>query len=293
MSHAHPDTQPHSHSHSPGEHAAPDGMHDLLDLDAEVLHGYWTAALDWVRDAAAGAAPARVLDLGAGTGTGALGLAARLPAADVVAVDVTADSLGRLRDKAAGLGLAERVRTVEADLDGDWPDLGPLDLTWASMSLHHLADPGRVLRDVRAVTRPCGLIAVAEFPVALRFLPDDLGTGDPGFEERVISRLSAAHAEELPTLGSDWAPRLADAGWTVTDEQEFPIDLDPPAHPSAPRYARAWFERLSHRFSDRLDPADQATLAALLDDDDGPHALTRRENLRIHGIRTVTLARRD
>jgi len=135
-------------------------MTSLLDLDGEVLHGYWSAALDWVRRAAAGAARGRLLDLGAGTGTGALGLAARFPEAEVIAVDVEAASLARLRDKAAGLGLAGRVRTVEADLDAGWPDLGPLDLTWASMSLHHLADPGKALVDILGATRHGGLIAV-------------------------------------------------------------------------------------------------------------------------------------
>ncbi len=293
--HAHTDSQGqggHAAGHSPADHAANEGMDDLLDLDAEVLHDYWSTALDWVRDARPAAAPARVLDLGAGTGTGALGLAARFPAAEVTAVDVTTDSLARLRAKADGLGLAGRVRTVEADLDGDWPDLGPLDLTWASMSLHHLADPGQALRDVRAITQPGGLIAVAEFPEPLRFLPHDVGTGEPGFEDRVITRLNAAHTAELPTLGSAWAPRLADAGWTVVAEREFPINLDPPTHPDAPRYARSWFERLSHRFTDMLEPADQATLAALLDAD-GPHSLLHAANLHIHGSRIVTLATRD
>jgi SAM-dependent methyltransferase len=262
---------------------------DLLDLDAEVLHGYWTAALDWVRDAATGISPARVLDLGAGTGTGALGLAARLPAAEVIAVDVTAGSLRRLRDKAVGLGLEGRVATVEADLDGDWPDLGTLDLTWASMSLHHLADPGQALRTVRGITRPGGLIAVAEFPEPLRFLADDVATGPAGFEDRVLTRLNAAHTEEMPTLGSAWAPRLADAGWTVIAERDFPIDLNPPSHPLAARYARAWFSRLADRFTDRLGPEDKATLAALLDEH---RAGALAGHLHIRGTRTVTLASR-
>src|SRR3984885_9406480 len=185
--HAHGGAHAHDHIASTG-----DGMTALLDLDGEVLHDYWSAA-----------------------------------------VDVEPGSLARLRDKAAGRGLAGRVRALEFDLDAGWPDLGPLDLTWASMSLHHLADPGRVLRDALAATRPGGLIAVAEFAEQLRFLPSDLGFGPPGFEDRLAERLGRAHAEALPTLGSAWAPRLADAGWTVAGEREFPIDLDPPAPPPA------------------------------------------------------------
>ena len=159
------------------------------------------------------------------------------------------------------------------------------------MSLHHLADPAAALREVLAGTRPGGMIAVAEFPEPLRFLPDDLGTGTPGFEGRVIAQLNAAHVEQMPTLGSAWAPRLAGAGWTVTAERAFPIDLDPPAHPLAARYARLWFARLSQGFADRIEPGDRATLAALLDEH-GPHSLLHRSDLHIRGTRIVTLARR-
>ena len=161
--HAH-DHHPHGHGAHSRAHqhqgAADDDYTDLLDLDAEVLHGYWSAALDWVRDAAADAPRARLLDLGAGTGVGAIGLARRYPDAEVVALDVSPVSVARVRAKAADLGLAQRVRAVEADLDLGWPDLGwpslpapnapRLDLTWASMSLHHMADPGQVLRDALA-----------------------------------------------------------------------------------------------------------------------------------------------
>jgi SAM-dependent methyltransferase len=290
------------HDHATGHHAHDahgadgEGMTDLLELDGEVLDGYWSAALDWVRDAAAGDGVRRLLDLGAGTGTGAIGLARRFPGAEVIAVDLEPGSLALLRDKAAGLGLGERVVAVAANIDEDWPDLGALDLTWASMSLHHLADPGRVLSDVLAATKPGGLIAVAEFADQLRFLPDDLGFGRPGFENRVASVRAAAHAEVMPTLGSEWAPRLTDAGWEVTGEREFVIDLRPAAGSrsqgaNAGEYARVWFDRLSSGLADRLDSDDQATLAALLDRG-SPEFLLNREDLWLHGSRTVTLARR-
>jgi SAM-dependent methyltransferase len=281
----------HVHDHGASSGSPDDTMTGLLDLDAEVLHDYWSAALDWVKSAAAGVGRGRLLDLGAGTGTGALGLAERFPQAEVIAVDIEPGALARLRDKARGLGLAERVRAVDADLDAGWPDLGPLDLTWASMSLHHLADPGRALSDALAATRAGGLIAVAEFAEPLRFLRSDPGFGRPGFEERLVETLGHAHAEAMPTLGSAWAPRLADAGWEVIDERQFPIDLDPPAHPRATEYARAWFTRLSQGLTGQLQPDDQATLTALLAED-GPGALSDPAGLHIRGTRTVTIARR-
>jgi SAM-dependent methyltransferase len=279
----------HAHRHAG---AAEDDYTDLLDLDAEVLRDYWMSALDWVQAEASGTARTRLLDLGAGTGTGAIGLARRFPAAEVIAVDVSPVSVAKIGAKAAAEGLGTRVRPVEADLDAGWPDLGLLDLTWASASLHHMADPARVLRDVLAATRPGGLIAVSEFAAQLLFLPDDLGVGRPGFEGRITDVLGHAYRDEMPTLGSQWAPRLTEAGWTVVAERDFVVDQDPPTHPSAGRYARAWFARLSEGLADRLEPDDQATLAALLDSGD-PRSLANRTDLHIRGGRTITIARRD
>ena len=111
-------THTHDRQHDHAAHALPDGMNDLLELDAEVLRDYWTAALDWVRDAAAPLSPARLLDLGAGTGTGAIGLAQRFPEAEVVALDISPVSVDRVRAKAAALVDPIKRRILEV-LRGD------------------------------------------------------------------------------------------------------------------------------------------------------------------------------
>jgi SAM-dependent methyltransferase len=280
-----------AHGHAPDGHSA-DDFASLLDLDAEVLHAYWSAALDYVRAAAADTGGGRLLDLGAGTGTGAMGLARRFPTAEVVALDLSAASLDRLRTTAAEAGIASRVIPLEADIDAGWPAIGTLDVTWASMSLHHFANPDQVMRDVLASTRPGGLLAVAEFAEPIRFLPDDLGFGRPGFEARIGDIIGAARTEEMPTLGTAWAPRVAAAGWTVVDERNFTIDLDPPRHPKAAAYAVAWFDRLAHGMTDRLESDDQTTLEQLLDER-GPYSLLARTDLHIRGVRSVTIGRRD
>ena len=274
-----------SHAH---EHGTDSGLFDLLDLDATVLHEYFDAALDWVREAVGDTAPRRVLDLGAGTGTASIALARRFPDAEVLAIDVEPDSLARLSARARDLGLDTRIRTVTADLDSGWPRIGTLDVAWASMSLHHLADPDAALRTVRAATRPGGLMAVAEFREPLRFLRADPDGSRAGFEARVAETLDHAHREQLPTLGSEWAPRLTGAGWTVTATRDFVVDLDQPQHPDAVRYARAWFARLSEGMAERLDPHDRETLATLIDGD----TALGQDDLHIRGIRTVTLGTR-
>jgi SAM-dependent methyltransferase len=260
------------HNHADGDTEAV--LAELLDLDGEVLRGYWAEALGSVRRAAIGR-QTRVLDLGAGSGVATIALAQRCDRAEVVAVDVSEAMLQRIREKALDLGLAPRVRTIQADLDAGWPALDPIDLTWASMSLHHLADPERVLRDVFAATRPGGVLAVAEMTAPLRFLPVDVGAG---LEIRCLEVLAQRHADSLPHLGSDWAPRLEAAGFA-------------PNARAAARYARLWLGRLRAGLADDLAADDRDALGILLDGA-GPGSLRQLGALQLRGCRTLTLARR-
>ena len=172
-------------------------MAGLLDLDAEVLQSHLSDVTAWLQGQAAACSPP-ILDLGSGTGTGTFALLQRFEDADVMAVDMSAYLLDRLRGKARILGVDGRVRTVQADLDTVWPDIGPVDLVWASSSLHHLADPDRVLTQVFGALRPGGLLAVLEMDSFPRFLPDDPGVGQPGLEARCHAALAEQRAAELP-----------------------------------------------------------------------------------------------
>ncbi len=59
--------------------------------------------------------PARILDMGTGSGALALALAKRYPAAVVWAVDQSRDALSLARENAAATGLADRVHWVESN----------------------------------------------------------------------------------------------------------------------------------------------------------------------------------
>ncbi|SHG54031.1 Methyltransferase domain-containing protein [Jatrophihabitans endophyticus] len=261
---------------------------DLLDLDGDTLPAYWTTATTWVAEHAPDAH--RVLDIGAGTGVGTLALARALPNASLLALDTDEAMLARLREKAAAAGTADRVTTLRADLDDPFPRLDPVDVTWASMSLHHMADPERVLRDLRTVTSAGGLVAVAEFADPVRFLPDDLGVGRPGLETRLAAARLESHRHQLPHLGGDYAAMLTAAGFDLAGERVFDI-AERPARPDlAARYARGWLGRQREHFGDRLTPEDHQTLAVLLGD--GPGSLERRDDLFLSARRTVLLARR-
>jgi SAM-dependent methyltransferase len=278
----------HDHDHGAHDHAHGSvALAELLDLDGEVLQDYLDEVTAWVQGLTADP-PRRILDLGAGTGTGTIALARRFGSAEVTALDVSPDMLARVRAKALRAGLDGRVRTVEADLNAAaWPAAEPADLAWAAASLHEVADPHRVLTDIRAALRPGGLLAVVEMEGPPRFLPDDLGLGAPGLEPRLHARLEGTQ----PLAHEDWGPRLVRAGFTIAGRQAFAIDLRPPLPAAAGRYAQAYLRRIRPAVEPGLSAADRAALATLLDGQ-GPDALRHRADLTVRGTRIAWLARR-
>ncbi len=282
--------QHHHHEHrslgEPGQSA----MAELLDLDAEVLHDYLSELTGWVADLTDRPDP-RILDLGSGTGTGTFALLQRFAESTAVAVDASAGLLEHLTERARHLGVADRVRTVQADLDAAWPALDTVDLVWASASLHHLADPDRVLREVFTVLRPGGLLVVAELDSFPHFLPADLGLGAPGLEERCHAALAPARTADLPNLGDDWGPRVSRAGFRVEAERRFAIELTPPLPAATARYAQASLRRVRSGLDGLVSREDLAVLDTILDGD-GPEALLRRDDLTVRAARTVWVGRR-
>ena len=281
------DMSHHAHDHhDPSDLQAHDGA-DMLDLDAEVV----AEQLDEVRADLARLADSpvrRILDLGAGTGTGTFGLLGHFPEAQVIAVDASEEMLDRIRRRAAHLGLADRVTTVCADLDHAVPQLEPVDLAWASASLHHLADPDRTLAEVVPTIRPGGLLAVVELAGFPRFLPDDTEAG--AAEAGAHALLAADRAADMPTMGSDWAPRLVRSGLTLELDRPITVDLAPPLPPAVGQYAAVVLARLRDAVADRLAPDQLAALDELLADD--AHALRHRRDLHVRTERRLWVGRR-
>jgi SAM-dependent methyltransferase len=273
----------HAHAHDDGV----DGLAQMLDLDAEVLAEPLRVVFADI--ARLVDSPVRsILDLGAGTGAGTFGLVRHFPGAHALAVDASEDMLERVRDRAEHLGLRDRVSTVRADLDDAVPDVEPVDLAWASASLHHLADPDRTLGRLVAAIRPGGLLAVVELAGFPRFLPDDTPGG--AAEARGHALLAADRAVDLPTMGSDWGVRLTRAGLVVETERAILVDLAPPSAPVVGAYAAASLRRLRDAVADRLEATDRGALDALLED--GPSDVRRRTDLQVRTERRLWIARR-
>ncbi|MFE3824648.1 class I SAM-dependent methyltransferase [Streptomyces sp. NPDC059092] len=260
---------------------------ETLDLDAEVLAEHIASITAWLP---VERGPRHIVDLGCGTGTGTFALLARFPEAEVTAVDTSAGHLHRLRERAEALGVADRVRTVPADLDADWPELGRPDLVWASASMHHMADPDRALREVHGLLAPGGLFAVVELADFPRFLPENAPAERPGLEERCHAALAHHHAEHVPHRGADWGPKLAAAGFTVEGERTITVNVDGSRDEAVGRYALSSLKRLRGGVA-TLGAEDLTVLDQLLDAD-SPLSILRRDDLTVRTERTVWAARR-
>jgi SAM-dependent methyltransferase len=260
---------------------AHDHLIEMLDLDAEVLQDYYADLIGWV----GGEAPVapRIADLGAGSGTGSLALARALPDATITAVDVSPEMLAHLRRRAREAGLADRISTLEADLDGAWPDLGPVDVVWASASMHHLADPAAALSSAYAALAPGGLLVIAELDSLPTFLT---GTPEESVEEWARALMADLRHEAGMHMHEDWGDLARTAGFGEVTARHFDIALDPPLTRAAGRYAEVVLGRTRHGLADRLDAADVTAL------DDVIGSLPDRGDLRIRTERTVWLSRK-
>ncbi|GAA1361979.1 class I SAM-dependent methyltransferase [Arthrobacter rhombi] len=279
--HDHAGHQHHAgHHHDHGEDLA-----GLLDLDAAILKDYLMTLTGWVAEHAP-QVTGTIIDVGAGTGTGSLALARRFPAAILHAVDQSPTMIERIADRASAHDLSSRILPVQANLDEAWPSLPAADLVWAASSLHEFADPDRALRSIHEMLAPGGLLAVVEMDALPRYLPEDLGIGRPGLEDRCHEVIAAQGWNHHP----DWTEPLRSAGFDVVAQRQFDTAQDP-APEGTGDYAAAYLSRIRTFLKDHLDAGDLSTLDRLLDPQDEA-GLRHRTDLKLSGTRTAWLARK-
>lgn len=119
-------------------------------------------------------APARVLDIGCGTGFGAGLLRARYPEATVIGLDIAESMLQEARHRHGaragwrGLlarlrGTAERFAPVRADMRGLPLARACCDMAWSNLALQWTDDLAATFAEVHRVLRPEGLFLFASF----------------------------------------------------------------------------------------------------------------------------------
>ncbi len=125
-----------------------------------------------------------LMDLG--TGNGYLARFASPYVKNVLAVDISAEMLKELRQKARGEGLMN-IKTIESDgCEVPVPD-GSADLICANMYLHHIEEPESAIGEMRRILKVKGMVFLADFlehqDMTLKEKMHDLW---PGFPSPVI-----------------------------------------------------------------------------------------------------------
>jgi SAM-dependent methyltransferase len=145
--------------------------------------------------------PARVADIGCGSGCSSITIAQAYPLVKVTGIDLDQASIAQANKNAAASGVADRVTFHRADAAN--PQLtGTFDLVCAFETIHDMNDPVAALAAMRALRAPGGIVLIADERVADHFTTDV----DPG--ERFAWGWSALHC--LPTALT--APPAAGTG---------------------------------------------------------------------------------
>lgn len=268
---------PISHSHHPPlhSHAEHSTLGRLLDLDAEIHEDMLNEALDLIDGHLGGSPVRRVLDVGAGTGTGTFSLSSRYPEAEVIALDANPSMTQQIDARVAG----QRITTLNRPLSAMGLDAGSVDLAWASSVFHEFDDVAGAFAALSEAIHPGGLLAILEMDGPPRVLPNQY--------DELESRLrSLAHADAPQT---EWSSSLRAAGFELLQKHTLLSDQELPGDGVGGDYARMELRRLAHHAAHGLNPDQSATLSQILDSVPGTPALPK---VHIRGTRTMRIARR-
>ena len=107
--------------------------------------------------------PRRILDVATGTGDLAIALAARIPDAHVLGIDLSEQMLEEARRKVVRRGLDERVLLEEGDAERLALGDGAVDVATVAFGVRNFGDLGTGLQELFRVIRPGGQVVILEF----------------------------------------------------------------------------------------------------------------------------------
>lgn len=174
--------------------------------------------------------PARVADVGCGTGWSSIALAKGFPAIHVDGIDIDAASIADATANAALEGLSERVTFHHGD--AGHPDFaGKYDLACAFECIHDMANPVAALTAMRELVGPGGTVLVADERVADTFTAPGDAVERFMYGYSVLHCLTVGMAEGEHSAGTGTVIRtdtmrayVEDAGYQ--DMEVLPIEHD-------------------------------------------------------------------
>ena len=160
-----------------------------------LLGNYWFPAISDVDQRLRAEPPARVADVGCGTGWSSIAIATAYPLVRVDGFDLDSASIEDARRNASARGVADRV-TFEVRDAADPRLAGAYDLVTAFETVHDMSNPVGALRAMRALVREGGAVVVMDEKAAEEFTA-------PGDElERFLYGWSAVHCLQVGMVES-------------------------------------------------------------------------------------------
>jgi SAM-dependent methyltransferase len=283
--------------HSGHGHGSPKGHGHEHGFNAESLRnndllyaGVYRQAIDWL------AIPADSSVMEAGCGAGGftqLLVDAVAPAGGVVtAFDESAEMITATRALIELGDHAGAVRYQQGDIGALPFEPGSFDLVWSSRTIHHLADQLAAVKGLAGTLRPSGKLALREGSIRTRFLPDDIGLGAPGLEDRLDVAFHRWFASNVRGDGVrypyGWTHMLAEAGLVDVTARTFMLEALPPFADVAiaymGRHLRRWVENDDRKAY--LD-ADDADILTELTTPASEHYVFKRPDLYLHEMVTI------
>jgi ubiquinone/menaquinone biosynthesis C-methylase UbiE len=186
------------------------------------------------------------------------------------------------------------VSYQEGDLGALPFDAGAFDLVWSSRTVHHVGDQLAGVCELARVVGEGGKLALREGSIRTRFLPDDIGLGEPGLEDRLnvayhrwfTSNVRGGEGSVRYPFG--WTQMLRDAGLHEVTARTFVLEALAPFSEAQISYMgrqlRRWIESDERRAV--LEPGDAQVLEALTDGK-SEHFVFKRNDLHLQELVTV------